>query len=315
MLPICLSLLSLQTNAIPSQITSRFGVVYLEKDETHGETARKVYQKDREVENIYPGHNPPLAIEVFKKELDANKRVQAAGDHDNIAKFFYSKESPFPTLVFKRIRGLELLEYLIQNHPKASSTSCTKFSYQEWKELMKKLFKQMIEVFMWLLKIEISHGDISPENFIIDSTSKKITLIDFDHAIVGSGKQVDYLEGKPGYRPPEVHQYKRHLNPEKADVYMLGATLFTMLVCSNIQSDSISGCQIWNYWSKNGLETYVRNHWKINDEVFPQDALELVEKMVSCKVNDRPTMEEVSQHEYLSDLRDATFSRKDSTQD
>ena len=87
--------------------------------------------------------------------------------------------------------------------------------------------REVVEGLIAVHKLEISHGDITPDNIIVNG--KMVILIDFGIAVdeYSSIKNMDTsLMGKPVYMSPE--QCAGIRIDEKSDIYSLGIILFLM---------------------------------------------------------------------------------------
>jgi hypothetical protein len=69
----------------------------------------------------------------------------------------------------------------------------------------------------------VIHGDIKPENLVLDSASGALYLVDFGAGSVGAADGAAGGYGTPGYAAPE--QYRGRPEP-RSDVYGLAATLY-----------------------------------------------------------------------------------------
>lgn len=78
----------------------------------------------------------------------------------------------------------------------------------------------------------LAHLDIKPDNIIIND-DYTLGFIDFGHTNVVDA-ELDFITGTDSYMPPEIRHIKK--NPgkatyvaEKADIFTLGITLFTLM--------------------------------------------------------------------------------------
>lgn len=72
----------------------------------------------------------------------------------------------------------------------------------------------------------LAHGDIKPDNYVI--TDKfGLALIDFAHS-KPIREVTRKFHGTPRYNPPEMYLDRPH-SMEKADIFLLGVTLFIIL--------------------------------------------------------------------------------------
>eukprot|EP01084_Bolivina_argentea_P318825 553011_1 len=117
----------------------------------------------------------------------------------------------------------------------------------EWKRTVKVIYKQMIECVEYLHSKNVSHFDISLENFLIndvpieviqtagDTKIKinadkiQIRLCDFGLAklFTGNGFESDKFVGKKNYKSPEIVKRKNY-NAKKNDIWCLGVCLLMM---------------------------------------------------------------------------------------
>ena len=101
---------------------------------------------------------------------------------------------------------------------------------------------------------------------MIDPSTMKASIIDFDHACFGKmEKDLPFQPGKAFYIPIEMQQRKglpcnRHKNPEKADVYMLGATLYTMLLGTQPHDPKRNYTTLWTGFSDT-CSAYARKYY------------------------------------------------------
>lgn len=83
--------------------------------------------------------------------------------------------------------------------------------------------RKVAEIVESLHRVGIVHGDIKPENIIVNDD--KVYLIDFDasHFILKKGGRDTVLLGTPGFAAPEQYGFAR--SDERSDIYALGVIL------------------------------------------------------------------------------------------
>jgi outer membrane protein assembly factor BamB/tRNA A-37 threonylcarbamoyl transferase component Bud32 len=159
-------------------------------------------------------HVRRLAVQSFMRE--ANLLVQLR--HQGIPQIYdFFSESVRSYLVMEYIQGQDLEEVL----------EATEGMLKE--EVVLDWAIQICEVLLYLHSQNppIIFRDMKPSNVMVrDSSSNKITMIDFGIAKAFEAGQKGTMIGTEGYSPPE--QYKGIADP-RGDIYALGATLHHLL--------------------------------------------------------------------------------------
>eukprot|EP01084_Bolivina_argentea_P080246 145401_1 len=139
----------------------------------------------------------------------------------------------------------ELFDYISKNH---TSTNYRQFidkestkkqvpmeQANEWVKSVAKMFKQICSTVQWMHSKGFCHLDMSLENSMIASRSKKygnqVKIIDFGLAVYYPNNEFinNKRVGKTGYMAPEVYLRKKY-DPRAADIWSLGVMLFMMLI-------------------------------------------------------------------------------------
>ncbi|CAF0880894.1 unnamed protein product [Adineta ricciae] len=148
--------------------------------------------------------------------------------------------------------------------------------------LARDFLKQIIQILKDVHQCGVLHRDIKDENFLVDTRTGQIYLIDFGSgAIFHEGIYTDF-EGTACYAPPEWVTCRRYFGLPQT-VWSLGILLYD-LVCGDIpfvDELSIVKCQ----------------------PQFPahlsSDCIQLIEQCLSIRSSERPTLDECLQSEWL----------------
>lgn len=160
-------------------------------------------------------------------------------------------------------REIEILQRL--NHPRipryigSFETSTSFYLVQEYKNALslglqrnfntkeiKQIALSILEILVYLQQLAdpIIHGDIKPENILVDEQLNAY-LVDFGLAQI-QGKKITFSSlaaGTPGFMPPE--EQLGHSLTQASDLYSLGATLICLL--TNTRSVEIAKLVDDNY--------------------------------------------------------------------
>lgn len=181
------------------------------------------------------------------------------------------------------------------------------FTYLEDKELTeteaKRLFRQLVEAVETCHSAQVAHLDIKPENCFIDANGV-LKLGDFGFAKrLENGELVREYCGTVEYMSPEVHR-KQPFEGMKADIFAAGKILFEMAL-------GFCPFKVANLDDPN-FNLFIRSpelYWERKRSAFaarglPHDwnpqLLDLLEWMMSYHAGNRPSIQQVRNHSWLS---------------
>jgi len=153
--------------------------------------------------------NLSLHSKYFEQEFQALSIL----NHKNVVKLYHSDENN-GYLFLEYVPFVSLFDY-IQNEGRLSE------------DLAFTIFYQIVDAFLHMHDLGISHQDFKPENVCYDPISQQIKIIDFGLSLV-DGETTTTWSGSPLYMAPEVHDRKPY-NRFKADIWSIGVSFYEIL--------------------------------------------------------------------------------------
>ena len=172
--------------------------------------------------------------------------------------------------------------------------------------LAKSYFHQLFGAVEYLHNLHISHGDIKPENVLLDE-DYNLKLCDFglaqDHSDVSP-----LLSSAKGTRPyflPEMHSGKAY-NAFEADLFALGVTLFIMVTGSFPFSSASEDDKLYALIIEENLDEF----WNIHEELlqdrthglriaFKKEFKSLINSMLANESKNRLSVKEIKSHPWF----------------
>lgn len=233
------------------------------------------------VKVISPGRmaaQTSYAVNAFVERFRQECRLAAQVAHQNIVPVYHVGENENAVYYSMRFIDGPTLSELIQESPLDSHRAA-------------RYIEQLARAVNSLHQHGILHGDIKPHNILIDPETDTPLLTDFGLADVDPGGNTEpsvLFLGTPGYIPPEAAGFSSQganvgsVGPSiAADVYGLGATLYTLLTGVPPHPG-----QTANERMRATLEQAVISVRLQNDKV-PMAVAAICEKALASEPNDR----------------------------
>jgi len=210
-------------------------------------------------------------------------------------------------------RGGELFEYIKGLHADSALSTWTRRQAQlpqkplaeanQWIKEVQHMFYQVASFTAWMHSKGVCHLDMSLENAMIGSRSKKrgveVKIIDFGVAKHYPNRKfvANTPVGKTGYMAPEVFNRKTY-DPRAADIWSIGVMLFMMLIGAPPYQVPKRSNPAFNFIVKGRLGDVLK-HWK-RLGCITEDALDLLNKIFKYEP-ERIKMEQILAHPFLKE--------------
>ncbi len=160
-------------------------------------------------------HDDESSYRRFQREALSTTELT----HPNIVNIYDVGEGNNPYIVMEYVAGLDLKEYIIENHP---------IPYKKVMNIM----EQILSGIAYAHSRGVIHRDIKPHNLLIDEKDH-VKITDFGIAIAiseNSITQSNSLLGSVHYISPE--QARGNVVTKQSDIYSLGIVLYELLTGS-----------------------------------------------------------------------------------
>ena len=180
----------------------------------------------------------------------------------------------------------------------------------------KLMFSKIIAIVKALHKLNICHRDLKLDNILFDENFN-IKLCDFGFSVIipkNKNGKANYLTGRYGteqYTAPEILENKPY-DGVKIDIFSLGVILFNLRVCSFGFTTAKIPRYLLNI--KDKMYKYIKEknyplYWKLLGKFVKLNGISkefknLYLKMVAYNPDERPTIEEIYNHEWMKEIRD-----------
>lgn len=159
--------------------------------------------------------------------------------------------------------------------------------------LARKMFNQIVDGIAYIHARDVAHRDLKPENILLDhEMNAKIADFGLCHS-VDSKQLLKTPCGSPYYAPPEIICNQPY-DGKRSDLWSLGVVLYTMVTGSLPWQDS------------NQVQLYqqiIDARFTIPRTLSPT-LRDLISRLMRADPNDRPTIEEVKTHPWLTEGQD-----------
>ena len=185
-------------------------------------------------------------------------------------------------------------------------------------DVCKFILLQILNAVDALHKEGICHRDIKPENIVLCGDNYDLKLCDFGYSAKfvdknNQKKKLKKLRGTNYYAAPEILERKKY-DGDKIDIFSIGALLFTLMTkkfafeeatLNNIPLKiEINLYKLIVYKNYDKYWSFIEKYLNIRD--LDENFKNLFLKLVAYNPEERPTIEEIKNHEWMQNVTNAT---------
>lgn len=225
-------------------------------------------------------------VESLKQERDVHRRLVATETRNLVLLEEEVQYGGSLYLIFPFCAGGDLFD-VVRHSPldgRLPETTARRFLYD------------VVQGLLCLKQNGLAHRDISLENVLLD-VHGICHVCDFGLAIEAENVVAPGRVGKSWYMAPEVFAVQESYDPLAADIWSLGVLLAIMLTGAPLIEKPSMGDYRFCVLSQGGG---VRQLSHIFPSKLSEDGWDLMEKVLSIDPIQRPTLEQVATHPFLS---------------
>jgi len=153
-------------------------------------------------------------LAMHSKYFDQELQALSMMNHKNIVKLYQYDVND----------GFLFLEYIPFPSMYDFIQQCGRLS----EALAFRIFYQIVDAFLHMHSLGISHQDFKPENVCYNPRTNEIKILDFGLSLVEEESSTKYGYGSPLYMAPEVYEAKSY-DRFKADIWSMGVSFYEIL--------------------------------------------------------------------------------------
>ena len=150
-----------------------------------------------------------IMLDLFVKEAWNSKRLKAGF----FPKAVIPKNRTARYYVQEQIKGIDLKKYLQKRRLHIDDAI--------------NLVKTLLHASQYLLKFDLVHGDIKPENIMVIQRDDKLIFKIIDFGSITEIYSIDSIAGTPSYLAPE--RFEKATISESSEIYAIGITIYEAL--------------------------------------------------------------------------------------
>ena len=262
-----------------------------------GATSKVYLVKDPETEKIYAAKVMKEPTEFYDREIEILKSLKSANNP-----FIVNLIDNGTGNVVLKDKILENKQYIVLEYaPKGELFNylfCCKQGFQE--KYSKVIFVKILRGVLSCHKAGVCHRDLKMQNILLDENYNP-KICDFGFATFNKGKLNEYL-GTLNYAAPEILSGTPY-DGFKADIFSLGVILLNLVTCKIGFGEATKKDPYYRYI----MGKHYGQYWKlVSGEIkgISEELKKLYNKMVSYRPNERPTIEEILNGDWIKEVRE-----------
>ena len=275
-------------------INSKYIII---KKEGEGITSKVYKVRDKDNQNIYAAKVFTRPYKSFEKEVEILNIIKSLNNP-----YIINIISSGNGAVIKKDEPQQNRQYIIFDYAsKGEIDEYIFFNKTPFSKLHSKfIFYKILKGVQAFHNLNICHRDLKLKNILLDDTFTP-KICDFGFATQNNGHLLDFL-GSYSYAAPEIY-LKRPYDGIKADIFSLGVILLNLTSCKwgfdrAIMTDK-NYYQIIKKCYENFWTTVIGNTINLSKELKT-----LYVKMVAFKPNERPTIEEIFDSDWMKEIKE-----------
>ena len=262
-----------------------------------GATSKVYLVKDPETEKIYAAKVMKQPTDYYDKEVEILKSLKSANNP-----FIVNLIENGTGNVVLKDKVLENKQYIVlENAPKGELfyyLYCYKQGLQE--KYSKVIFVKILRGVLSCHKAGVCHRDLKMQNILLDENYNP-KICDFGFATFNTGKLNEFL-GTINYAAPEILSGTPY-DGFKADIFSLGVILINLVTCKIGFGKATRSDPFYRYI----MGKHYGQYWKlVSGEIkgISDELKKLYNRMVSYRPNERPTIEEILNDDWIKEIRE-----------
>ena len=263
----------------------------------HGASASVYLVKDINQQNVYAAKVLKKPSDLFQNEINMLNAVKKLNS-SNIVNIINSGEG----LIIRNDHPKKTSQYLVLEYAeKGELFNYIFYANDGFSERHSKLiFYKMLKGIEACHIAGVCHRDLKMQNILVDKNHCP-KICDFGFATMNNGHLNQYL-GTINYAAPEILRNKPY-DGFKADIFSLGVVLLTLTTCKFGFQKAHKTDKYYKYI----MLKYFDEYWdEVSKKIKPisKELKDLFINMVAYKPNERPSIKEILNSEWMKEIRD-----------